>query len=449
MAGYTYLTFAQLQSALLQRLQDINGVFTTATEAGLWITEALQVLNAQTNIWNAQFVLNFTPGSGWQSLNQAGSPRVRTVTDTQIYTQMQYMLMESPTGGTWTGTNQFNITNLSQALQYRRDELLLASGANMVQITDIPSPVAGVSTSLPDTVLNLRRVRWIPSALVNPQTPYTLWREDIQSANAYGDTLSIQTGTPESWLITSDAPLEFEVSVTPNTPGMWDLIAMESGASLVPPTATVLGLPNDWCWVAKYGALADCLSNSPEASDPFRAKYCLDRYQKGMKAMLNLPWLIQASVANLPVDTISYVEMDAYSQSWEINGNPNDPNIVVGGMDFIAIAPFVATQNPTVSSVITVVGNAPIPSLPTDQIQLSRDGVEAVLCYAQHIASFKMGGADFQATMPLFLQFENYCKVQNKRYAALGIFRDDMLMQGNRDSEIDPVFGPPAGVKNV
>jgi hypothetical protein len=446
---YNYITFQQLQSALLQRLQDTSGVFTTPTEVGLYLIEALQVLNANTSIWNAQFVLDWTPGSGWQSLNQTGSPRIRTITDTQIYTQMQYQLMEPPTGSVWTGTNQFNITNLSQALQYRRDELLLASGANMVQITNIPSPVAGTSTTLPDTVLNLRRVRWIPSSLVNYQTPYTLWREDIESANAYGDTLSIQVGTPESWLITADAPLTFDVSMTPNTPGMWDLLAMESGVTLSPPTPNILGLPNDWCWVAKYGALADCLSNSPEASDPLRAKYCLDRYQRGMKAMLNLPWLIQASVANLPVDTISYVEMDAYSQSWETEGNPNDPNIIVGGMDFVAIAPFVAPQSPTVSSVLTVVGNAPIPNLPTDQIQLSRDGVEAVLNYAQHISMFKCGGADFQATLPLYKQFEDYCAVQNKRYAALGIFRPDMLMEGNRGDEIDPVFGPPKGVKNV
>ena len=164
--------------------------------------------------------------------------------------------------------------------------------------------------------------------------------------------------------------------------------------------------------------------------------------------MLNLPWIIQASVANLPVDIISYVEMDAYSQSWEVNGNQNDPNIIVGGMDFVALAPFVPPQLPTVSSVLIVVGNAPIPTLGTDQIQLSRDGVEAVLCYAQHIASFKMGGADFQATLPLYKQFEDYCAVQNKRYAALGIFRPDMLMQGNEGDEIDPVFGPPRGVKN-
>lgn len=424
-------------------------MFTTTTEAGLYLTEALQVLNANTSIWNAQYVIDWVPGSGWQSLNQAGSPRVRTITDTDIYTQMQYMLMEPPTGSVWTGTNQFNITNFSQALQYRRDELLLASGANVVNITDINSPIAGVTTTLPDTVLNLRRVRWIPAA-PSAQDPFTLWREDIRSANAYGDSLSLQSGIPESWMITANAPLTFDVGVNPNTEGTWDLLAMESGVALTPPTSNILGLPNDWCWVAKYGALADCLANSPEASDPLRAKYCLDRYQRGMKAMLNLPWLLQASVANLPVDTVSYVEMDAYSQSWETNANSDDPQIVVGGMDFVALAPFVpSAQAATVSSVLTVVGNAPIPISADDPIQLSRDGVEAVLCYAQHIASFKMGGADFQATMPLYKQFEDYCAVQNKRYAALGIFRPEMLLQGSRGMDIDPEFGPPKGVKNV
>jgi hypothetical protein len=430
-------------------LQDTNGVFTTTTEAGIYLIEALRVLQANTSRKTADYLVDFSPGSGWQTLNQPNSPRIRSITDTQIYTEMQYMLMEPPSGGTWTGTDQFNITNFSEALQYRVNELLLSSGANVVNLTNIPSPVVGTSTTLPDNVLHLRRVRWIPAALVNFQTPYTLWREDIESANAYGDTLSTQTGTPESWLITASPQLTFDVSVTPNTPGMWDLLVYESGATLTPPTSTIINLPNDWCWVAKYGALADCLSNSPEASDPFRAKYCLDRYQRGVKAMLNLPWLNQASIANLPVDTVSYVEMDAYSQSWEVNANPNDPQIVVGGMDLVAVAPFVPNTSPTVSSVLNVVENAPVPILPSDYVQLSREGVEAVLCYAQHVAMFKCGGADFQATMPLYQQFENYCTAQNKRYAALGVFRPDLLMEGNRGDEIDPVFGPPKGVKNV
>jgi len=462
--SYSYITLAQLQAALLQRLQDTSAIFTTSAEAQLYLTEALRVLNAQAALWNAEFQVGFNTGDTWKSLNYSGSPRQRTVTDTSLYTEMQYHLLEPPTGGTWTGTNQFNITNISNALQYRRDELLLASGANLVNITTINSPVAGVTTALPDTILDLRRVRWIPTF----GNPYALFREDIRSVNAYGDQLSLRPGSPDSWLITANTPLNFDIDRTPNVPGMWDLLAMESGASLAPPSSTILGLPDDWCWVAKYGALADCLSNSPEATDIPRAKYCQQRFERGMKAMMSLPWLVDATIANLPVDTPSFEEMDAYRQNWENVQSPFDPQIVVGGMDLIALAPFISTNGGfgmggfggggfgmggfgggglggsglPVSGVLTVVGNAPIPSLSTDNIQLSRDGLEAVLGYAQHIAMFKCGGADFANTLPLLKQFDDYCALQNRRYSALGINRKEMILEGSRGNDLDPLFAP-------
>jgi hypothetical protein len=56
---------------------------------------------------------------------------------------------------------------------------------------------------------------------------------------------------------------------------------------------------------------------------------------------------------------------------------------------------------------------------------------------------FKCGGAEFLATMPLLKQFEDYCAMQNRRYAALGIFRSDMLQEGNRADEMDRRFEKP------
>jgi hypothetical protein len=434
--AYSYITFAELKSALLQRLQDQAGVFTTSAEAGVYITEALRVLNAQTATWNQEFILDFIPGTTWRSINFDSSPRERTVTDTSIYTEMEYMLLEPPTGSVWTGTNQFNITNLSEALQYRRDELLQASGANTVNIIT-PSPTSGRTTTLSDATLELRRVRWIPVPESN-ESPYALWREDVVTVNAYGNELNITPGSPESWLITSNAPLSFDVSCPPFVPGDSDLLSLQSGANLTPPTSTVLGLPDDWCWVAKYGALADALSNSPEASDAIRAKYCQQRYERGMKAMTMLPWLLSASVANLPVDTPSVQEMDAYAQNWENTWPAGDPQIVVGGMDFVALAPFVPVGGMTVSAALTVVGNAPIPAGQGDFIQLTRDGVDAVLAYAQHIAMFKCGGDDFTSTLPLYMQFEAFCASQNKRFAALGTFRSEMILEGDRGEVISP-----------
>jgi hypothetical protein len=438
--AYSYLTFAQLEGALLQRLQDTAGVFTTSAEAQLYLQEALRVYNAQVqpNTGIVDYVFDFDAGGTWLSINVAGSPRERTVTDAEIQTQMEYMLLEPPTGLTWTGTTQFNITALEQALQFRRDELLQMTGANPVNKI-LSAPVNSQRTILSDSSIDLRRVRWIPDSSVSSEAPYALGRGDVVSADAYGYALAIQPGAPDSWRVTSSPPLSFDVSCPPNCPGQWDTIQLYAGNALSPPTATILGLPDDWCWVAMYGALADALANSPEATDQLRAKYCLMRYERGMKAMMTLPWLLEASIASLPVDTPSYKEMDAYAQNWENTWPAGDPQIVVGGVDLIALAPF--NTGATVSSILTVVGNAQVDS--TQPVQLSRDAVEQVLNYAQHVASFKMGGSDFLATMPLLKQFEDYCAAQNRRYAALSIFRPDMLQEGDRSEDTDPRFGPP------
>lgn len=443
MGAFAYLTLGQLRGELLSRLQDTGGVFTTIPEANSYITEALRVLNAQTFQWNSDYLFNFNPGDTWKSLNVAGSPRQRTVTDSQLYSQMEAMLMEPMTAGTWTGTNQYNISLLSVALQYRRDELLLQSAANPVNITTITAPVLATRTILPDTILDLFRVRWVMVDSTG-DLPYVLGREDVNAANAFAPRANIQPGDPESWLITSSPPLSFDVNRPPNQPGQWDLIALQAGPTLTPPASTLIGLPDDWTWVALYGALADVLANSPEGRDSARAKYCLQRYEQGKKAMLLLPWFLSASIASISVDTPAVQEMDSWLQNWESRQPISDPLVVVGGVDLVALAPFIPQGSPTVSSILTLIGNAPIPANDAALIQLSRDGVDQVLNYAQHIASFKMGGKDFARTLPLYEQFESYCRMKNRQYAALGTFRPELVSEGNRSdqTQVDPRFTP-------
>lgn len=434
--AYAYITLGQLRGELLQRLQDADGVFTTTTEADLYIAEALRVLNALTYVWNADYLLDFDPGDTWKTLNVSGSPRQRTVTDTDLYDQMQAMLLEPMSGGTWTGTTQYNIGIFSAALQYRRDELLLQSAANTVNWFQ-NSPVMSRRSTLPDSTLDLQRVRWIAQ---DSSMPYVLGREDVVTANAFGPLLNIQPGPPQSWMITADSALTFDVSCPPNQPGEFDMILSFAGVPFVPPAATPVGIPDDWTPCLLYGALADVLANSPEGRDSARAKYCLQRYEQLKKAMLKLPWLVQASVAAIPVDTPSFKEMDAFEQNWEESHPVDDPQIVVGGIDFVALAPLAQVFGTTVSSVLTVIGNAPIPQNDSDLVQLSRDGVDAILNYCQHVASFKMGGEDFALTLPLYEQFEAYARKKNSQYAALGIFRPQLLLEGNRGDLMDPRF---------
>lgn len=439
MGAFSYLTLGQLRGELLERLQDPNALNVSTAEANLYLFEGLRLLNAITCQWNSDYQLDFAPGDTWKSLNVAGSPRQRTITDTDLYNQMEAMLMEPMSGGTWTGTKMYNIGILSAALQYRRDELLLQCAANPVNFP-LPAPVLSQRTVLPDSTLDLFRVRWIQAD--SSFMPYVLGREDVVSANAFAPLGNIQPGEPDSWLITANPPLSFDVSQPPNQPGTWDLIASFSGPTFDPPAATLVGIPDDWTPALIYGALADVLANSPEGRDSTRAKYCLQRYMQLKKAMLHLPWLVDANVADVSVDTPSYKEMDAWLQNWEARQSVTDPQIVVGGIDLVALAPFASVFGETVSSVLTLIGNAPIPADDGAEIQLSRDGVDALLAYAQHVASFKLGGRDFALTLPLLEQFEAYCRKKNAQYAALGWSRPEMLLEGNRADGVDKRFTP-------
>lgn len=145
---YGYITLGEMRAELLNRLQDSGAVYTQAAEANLYIREGLMVLNAQTAAFPADYQFDFNPGDTWKTLNVAGSPRQRTITDSDLYDQMEAMLLEPMSGGVWTGTAQYNITMLSGALQYRRDELLLLSNANVVNLLQT-SPVLSARTYLP------------------------------------------------------------------------------------------------------------------------------------------------------------------------------------------------------------------------------------------------------------------------------------------------------------
>ena len=433
--AYAYITLGEMRAELLNRLQDSGAVYTPTAEANLYLQEGLRVLNAQTAIWNTDYQFDWNPGDTWRSINIDSSPRQRTLTDTDLFDQMEAMLLEPMSGSIWTGTNQYNIALLAGALQYRRDELLLQSAANVVNLFQV-APTLAMRTNLPDSTLDLLRVRWVPVDS-SATMPYALGREDVVTRNSFGVNLPIQPGEPDSWMITANTPLQFDVSCPPNQSGQWDMLVAYSGVPFNPPTSALIGLPNDWAWVCMYGALADVLANSPEGRDSSRAKYCMARYEAGKKAMLAMPWLLQARIGSISVDTLGFKEIDTQLQNWEVNQPIDDPQIVVGGVDFIALAPF-ATQ--TVSSVLTVVENAPVPTSDSDQIQLSRDGVDAVLAYAQHVAMFKSGGKDFAATFPLYAQFEKYCQMKNAMYASLSIDRTQLLGEGNRQDSDDPRF---------
>jgi len=442
------------------RLGDSSNVFFSQNEIYLYLLESLRVLNALTGFWKQQFTLTLTPplADNWFYANGAGSPRAQTLTDTDVYTLIENHLLEPPSGATWTGTNQFSINDLWQACSRRRNEMLQLAACNMVELPLNCTPNAN-TVPIPDSALDVRRVRWAPSVggtgfgeggfgeggFGGTPQQVTLQRGDVLSFQRFTPNYLQTNANPLRWdiLTGQEAPgvtntlLALILDTLVNVPSVVQVLAILGGPDFNPPGGNPLLIPDDWMWVLKFGALADILSKEEEGRDVARAQYCRQRYNEGLELMMTMPWLTQALINGVAVDTPSLASADRFNYEWQSNYGAF-PGIVVGGIDLFAVSP---TVYATTSVGMTVVRNAPVPAnTPLAPIYLPRDGMEAVLKEAQHLALFKMGGMEFAESLQLHKEFTQFCVQTNARLKVAGIFPSDYTPVISRQDEQQPRF---------
>lgn len=422
---YGYITLAQFRNELLLRLNSNGADFWTNAELNLYISEALSVWNVLTSWWPADFQIPLDPSlpplsnSNWIPTNGMTSPRFQTYTETDLYSIVCYHILESqPAAGVWTGTSMFNMDNLSQSAQNRLNEILLASGCNMVVNTALSITPNTSRIQLPDTMLDVRRVRY--NAVDG--THVTLVRGDSQSFLRFSPNYRQTNKAPRRFDVIGAPPLTLTVDTLVNQPNTLEILAMGCANTLDPTNPQKLLIPNDYLWVLKYGVLADLLTNEPEATDVGRAEYCEKRFETGLKLMSEMPWLVNGFYDERAVDTPSVAGKDRNSYEWQANPKAWW-GIVTGGIDLVAPSPIPTTP---INLKMTVVGNAPQPASDTDFIQAPRDVVNILLDYCQHLCTLKQGGGLFEKSMDLYSGFIEYAKMTSARLRASGIFPTDI-----------------------
>jgi hypothetical protein len=65
-----------------------------------------------------------------------------------------------------------------------------------------------------------------------------------------------------------------------------------------------------------------------------------------------------------------------------------------------------------------------------------------MLDYAQHLAAFKMGGAEFMATLPLFQRFIKQASIYSSKLDELGEYTSMLLGLGALERSRNPVTTP-------
>jgi len=336
------------------------------------------------------------------------------------------MLIETPmSGDTWEGTSQFNATQVYSALQNRIWRFMGDTGVYlqyMNQSAGVGVPIT--NSRLYTYVTDVRRANWIDYT----GTRQILYREDSWTMRSFQRTAFQPSPYPSyysfdptlqpsiTWYPPSQNVGSFEILYVPQGPSI-------GGASPI----TLTGCPDDYCWAIKYGALAELLGQDAEVRDPDRAAYCEQRYQMGVE-LAKLSIAVQgAYYQGSPLFLISTFEADHHLRGW-VNQTPGAPNYgIVEGRCTIA---FDTDVTPVSGITLDVVRNFPVPSTDGAYLQVPTDVLDAILDYAQHTASFKMGGYEFGATIRMYSNFVTKAGQYNEKIRQYSFYKDALRQAG-------------------
>lgn len=437
---YSYLTLLQARGQLAARLYDTSSnLFWSDAEKNQYIIEALRTWNSLTSMWRSEFVFQTAVNITWYDItSQANSLRPFTLTDNHLAQVIEYHLLEPLTAAyplNWTGSAQFAITDILNAIQRRRDEVLSVTGCTITQ--QLVAAVPG-RTFLPDNTIDIRRIAWLPVANPVGYTNVPLIPDDQWSQQSFETDYTVQApGTPSSYRQSTEPPLSFDTDIPPALPGNYDVLTVNAGAALSSVASTLLGIPDDFAWVIKWGALSDLLNRESNAKDPYRAAYCDMRYKQGLSLLLNSPALLYARLNNIPMDIESVQNADNFRVGWQAETASQPDTLLTAGLNMVATAPI---ADAIYGITAMVVENTPVPVIDSDLIQASKGDLEAILGYAQHLASFKMGGQEFMSTLPLLDSFHSMAMLYNSKLKELGEFTQPTYEQSKLQKETNPTY---------
>jgi hypothetical protein len=443
--SYSWITFAQARAELGVRLGDPGNVQWIDNEKSGYLLEALRTWQALTGYWRDRGTVNGINGQVWYDLptllkDQANNPTLRpyTVTDSNLVASIQYSLVENAgtvtTGVSWIGTDMFTLAQVTTALQRRRDQFLKETGTVLTPFLSLPITPNQPRYGLPnDTVIDIRRMAWIDRTTGKKTT---LWRQDEWESNAFNVNWAAGSSRPKTYSVSVSPVLTFAFGTLPVDVGAVELLLVDSGASLNPMAGVLLGMPDDWSWVVRWGALADLLTADGQALDTLRADYALERWQQGVELARAAPSALVAQINGRDRWLTPISDLDLYQAGWENNvaTDQMQPNQVgVAGLNLVAFSR-IPSSTP-LSMTLDVIRNAPLPVLDTDFVQLGREEFDALLGYAEHLACFKLGGNDFTRTSDLYSDFLTQAATYADRVAAYSPFAENMARAVHQEAE--------------
>lgn len=418
---YTYETFAQLKTALSVNLSDPDKVFWTDDELGILLNAALREFNSIARIFRDRgtFITNTT--DLFYDLrtvleNGAGEAFLSPVlTFDDLLTQAKYMLMEPEPDNDTDFTDGFSLANFTNAYNQRRAQFLLETGLVISQPTaQVVASGDGLVAIADDAVIDVRRATWTDL----DGTVTQLLREDGFTASAFSPAWAQTSGTPQRYSIFPEPVLTLQLIPPPVANGTLTLQSISSGAIL-----------DDFMPIILWGVLADVLSSSGPGNDPLRAAYAEQRFKEGLVIGRQVVTVLQSYINGVPVSTQPVYDLDTFSPSWMTAGVPASVGLL--GSNLAAVSP---KASGIYSVMMDAVRNAPL-LVDADNLPVGREYIDLIIDYATHLAIFKQGGADFQATLPMYDNFVKTAVAYNNRMNAQNLNFETMIDKANQQEQ--------------
>jgi hypothetical protein len=432
--AYTHTTWATLKDQLAARLHDPTKTFWLDQELSMYLSEALHVFGALSSFWRDRGTFATVNGTAFYTLQTTLSLLCAyTITNRDIVNELQYHLLEPAndwTTTTWAGTSQFTMDDFVQAVQRRRNQFLADTGCTLTYqvISQSPPPIGRVN--IPSNTIAVRRVTWI-DLLGNY---HHLWMDDELALTSYSNDWNLAPQTPYAYSILGTPPVQLQLAPPPIDAGSLGIVTVATGADLAITSSTALGIPDNWAWVVKWGALSDLLSKDGPAYDPARAAWCEKRYQLGVQLASEIPCIVGCQLNGVNVIPDSLHNLDAMYADWEsTTGSPTD--VAIAGHNLLAIH---LRPNGVYSVTLDVVCNAPVPLNDISYVQIGREQLDSIIDYAEHLAMFKVAGPEFTATETQATNFLRQAAAFDSRLSASTRSLFATLNQSKRESQDRP-----------
>jgi len=106
----------------------------------------------------------------------------------------------------------------------------------------------------------------------------------------------------------------------------------------------------------------------------------------------------------------SIMDFDSLNPDWQnVSGEPNE--IALAGHNLIILSPI---PDDVYEIGMDILSNMPVPIEDDDFLQIGREHFESCLDYAVYLAMFKVGGLEFQSTLPLADNFMQQAMLHNE-----------------------------------